>query len=522
MSLQNYMKLYQNPTTGLGVPAVEGVIGLYDDGKQSHLYVKLTGPHNQWRYVKSWASAGEDEDITKIAEEMISSDQASYQNNTSAELSSNAYTVKIAEAKIRAVTTIFNAGNTADLQNAINALLDNQVLEIQTNDTYGSILIPVKENIVIRAGAGFAPVFTDANAIRIQNASKDIFLIGLSFLNCTTANSNTKGSAICFEAHATIIDGLFISDCNFELCAGSGILLTYHHTSYTANFTLEQLSKNVAIVDCDFLRASSDATEGGACMARGMNGIFICRCSIDAGDGSVVWAGENKTRGIHLQASINIEIDNCLVKNGNDPTANGEGFKFDMLSAATATFKSQGTVKNCVSYKTKQGFDADDQSIMNVINCKAFNCVNEGFIANKATSEGSFESCIAVACDLGFRLCGPVPASAFNLSNNLCVDCVTDDYCLDNGDILSDSNKKGVRSFIFEQTVNLTEFVSIEQTGNAGAQSIAHGLGRIPSKVLIVVTDSATGVYTITEGAHDITNVIVTVTNNVKYKVFAK
>lgn len=67
-------------------------------------------------------------------------------------------------------------------------------------------------------------------------------------------------------------------------------------------------------------------------------------------------------------------------------------------------------------------------------------------------------------------------------------------------------------------------FVSTEQTGNGSAQNIAHGLGAVPSKVLIVPTDTApatTGVYTATEGAHDSTNVVVTVTSGKKYKVLA-
>jgi predicted RecA/RadA family phage recombinase len=67
-------------------------------------------------------------------------------------------------------------------------------------------------------------------------------------------------------------------------------------------------------------------------------------------------------------------------------------------------------------------------------------------------------------------------------------------------------------------------FVSTEQTGNGGAQNVAHGLGAVPSAVLIVPTDLApatTGQYTATEGAHTGTNVVVTVTTGKKYKVFA-
>lgn len=67
-------------------------------------------------------------------------------------------------------------------------------------------------------------------------------------------------------------------------------------------------------------------------------------------------------------------------------------------------------------------------------------------------------------------------------------------------------------------------FVSAEQTGTGAAQNIAHGLGVVPNKVVIVPTDTApatTGAYTATQGAHDATNVIVTVTSGKKYVVMA-
>jgi len=67
-------------------------------------------------------------------------------------------------------------------------------------------------------------------------------------------------------------------------------------------------------------------------------------------------------------------------------------------------------------------------------------------------------------------------------------------------------------------------FVSAEQTGTGSAQNIAHGLGVTPSKVFVAPTDTApatTGQYTATEGAHDATNVVVTVTSGKKYKVIA-
>jgi hypothetical protein len=67
-------------------------------------------------------------------------------------------------------------------------------------------------------------------------------------------------------------------------------------------------------------------------------------------------------------------------------------------------------------------------------------------------------------------------------------------------------------------------FVSAELTGTGASQSTAHGLGAVPSKVVAVPTDlspATVGLYTVTEGAHTSTNVVVTVTTGKKYKVMA-
>lgn len=73
--------------------------------------------------------------------------------------------------------------------------------------------------------------------------------------------------------------------------------------------------------------------------------------------------------------------------------------------------------------------------------------------------------------------------------------------------------------------VKAKAFVSTEQTGTGSPQNVAHGLAAIPAAVLVVVTEHPgtpdTGAFDVAEGAHDGTNVIVTVTANVKFKVMA-
>jgi hypothetical protein len=65
-------------------------------------------------------------------------------------------------------------------------------------------------------------------------------------------------------------------------------------------------------------------------------------------------------------------------------------------------------------------------------------------------------------------------------------------------------------------------FISAETTGTGSAQNVAHGLGVIPSAVIIAPTEySGTGAFDIAEGTHTTTNIVVTVTSGLKFKVLA-
>ena len=66
-------------------------------------------------------------------------------------------------------------------------------------------------------------------------------------------------------------------------------------------------------------------------------------------------------------------------------------------------------------------------------------------------------------------------------------------------------------------------FISAEQTGTGSAQNIAHGLPFTPGAVVVALSGGPASYAqpSITEGAHDATNVVVTVTTNWKYRVIA-
>lgn len=70
------------------------------------------------------------------------------------------------------------------------------------------------------------------------------------------------------------------------------------------------------------------------------------------------------------------------------------------------------------------------------------------------------------------------------------------------------------------------KFQSTVQTGTGSAQNIAHGLGVTPTMVLAAPYDNtASGstpfTFQITEGSHTNTNIIVTATSGLKFKVIA-
>lgn len=71
-------------------------------------------------------------------------------------------------------------------------------------------------------------------------------------------------------------------------------------------------------------------------------------------------------------------------------------------------------------------------------------------------------------------------------------------------------------------SANSGVFISAELTGDGSSQATAHGLGATPSYVVATLTEftSAQSVD-VAEGTHTSTNVVMTVTNGVKYRVIA-
>lgn len=67
----------------------------------------------------------------------------------------------------------------------------------------------------------------------------------------------------------------------------------------------------------------------------------------------------------------------------------------------------------------------------------------------------------------------------------------------------------------------LASFTSTEQTGTGAPQNVAHGLGAVPSSVIVSVTNGDGAAFDVAEGVHTTTNVVLTVTAGRTFKVLA-
>lgn len=95
-------------------------------------------------------------------------------------------------------------------------------------------------------------------------------------------------------------------------------------------------------------------------------------------------------------------------------------------------------------------------------------------------------------------------------------------YLRTNGDITQRISGGWVTALSGGRASRVTApFKSTEQTGNGSSQNVAHGLGVVPSLVLIIPSNLTGGAYVVVEGTHTSTNVLVTVTNGEKYLVVA-
>ena len=88
---------------------------------------------------------------------------------------------------------------------------------------------------------------------------------------------------------------------------------------------------------------------------------------------------------------------------------------------------------------------------------------------------------------------------------------------------IDDGVAAAVQNIVVDSAQAAKFFISTAQTGDATEQSIAHGMGLVPTKVFVSIMDDASAVNVVfVEGTHDATNIKITAPLGVVYKVLAK
>jgi hypothetical protein len=111
-----------------------------------------------------------------------------------------------------------------------------------------------------------------------------------------------------------------------------------------------------------------------------------------------------------------------------------------------------------------------------------------------------------------------------NLANDAVINVDVADNAIDTAEIANNAitTDKIANNAVLVSKMKV--FKSAELTGTGSSQNIAHVLGVTPSLVIIYPTDTnavTIGAYVVSEGSHDSTNLVVTVTTGKKYRVVA-
>ena len=325
--------------------------------------------------------------------------------------------------------TLLTSG-AGDLATKIATLVDGDILEIQTNASYSAITIPAGKSFAIRVKKGYDVELNSAQAITLLNGAANVFLAGFIF-DSNPSGGNDKGSAICFE-HQAIVSDITFYHCTFRNNNGSAVMLSYHQTIggdfyYTAPL-LSEFSSRIAFIECNFDRAASDATEGGALSMRGISIPYIANCNINA---------RGISRGIQLQDCLHCLVSGNKVLNAGGG-GNGEGIKLDQLG--TPTYYNNGVFYRNIIDSCIEGLDIDDTDEAVVQENIVSNCSNEGIVLDDS-SKGVFIGNITYNNQDGIRL---ELGSVANLKCNVSFNNTNNNYLMDNSYVPDNSNTTSI------------------------------------------------------------------------------
>ena len=318
----------------------------------------------------------------------------------------------------------------AALQTAINDLEDGEILAIKTDAAYNPIVIPAAKSFIIYVMDGYAPSITGAECIRLSNGAARVAISGLILEDFTTPAQNERGGAISFAEHETKVQDIIFHNLKIRNLVGNGsaIMLSYHWSvggdTYFTPTQINELSERITFSGCYFSKACNDGIEGGCITIRGCLSPLVEKCRID----NAAVAG----RGIQLL--------NCLVGMvySNDVTriggGNAEGIKIDQIGISPfvqSVYVKGNRVKNCI-----EGVDIDDNVIAVVKDNHCYNCTDEG-ISIDNDSKAIVVGNICHGNNIGIRA---ENGSGYDLKQNCCYNNVANDYQLDDGGIVDDSN----------------------------------------------------------------------------------
>jgi len=86
----------------------------------------------------------------------------------------------------------------ASLNTAIQALVDGDVLEVNSAAIYNPISIPANKSLVIRSVVGKSIHLTGTECIKLMNGARDTFIADIAIKDSTTVNGNYMGAGITF------------------------------------------------------------------------------------------------------------------------------------------------------------------------------------------------------------------------------------------------------------------------------------------------------------------------------------
>ena len=345
-------------------------------------------------------------------------------------------------------TSIITTG-AGDLQSAIDAASDGDVISIATDATYSPITIPSGKSLVIRGAVGRAPKISGQNAVTVLDGASNVLLARLHFPSCSTADANALGSAVCLD-HRARFDTVVLYRCTFpEVTNGSAIVMSYHQSKdgdsyYTTPTYPDDFSTGLGVIECDFFHACKNGVEGAAILARSIEWFYVRNNKVNGNDASA--------RGImaHVCSNAWIEGNHCFGFTGN-----GEAIKLDIIgsgSTVTTAVVAWNVLHNCV-----EGVDVDDVVEALVFGNLCYDCADEGISVDN-DSKASIVRNVTHHCKDGIR--ADTGSVTYLMGNNSFANS-SNDYRMDNGYSPDSSNLSTSKGLSGDEAGRLTGMSSV-------------------------------------------------------------